>query len=80
MPDPSAVTPEQAASARDVQRLIAEALAELPEMQRQALVLFSIEKLPQKEVAEVLGCSVETVKWHVFTARRKLKDTLRDYL
>lgn len=72
--------PEAAASTKDVQRLISRALEELPEMQRQALVLFSIENRPQKEVAEILGCSVEAVKWHVFTARKKLKDKLRDYL
>ena len=31
------------------------------------LVMFAIEKMPQKDVAEVLECSVEAVKWHVFT-------------
>jgi RNA polymerase sigma-70 factor (ECF subfamily) len=79
-PDDRADGPEAAASAKDVQRLIAEALDELPEMQRQALVLFSVEKMPQKEVASLLGCSVEAVKWHVFTARKKLKERLKDYL
>jgi len=78
LPDPSAISPEAAASANDVKRLIAKALDELPEMQRQALVLFSIEQMPQKEVAAILGCSVEAVKWHVFTARKKLKDKLKD--
>lgn len=78
--DPRAVSPLQAASAGDLQRLIEQALAGLPEMQRQALVLFSIQQVPQKDVAEILGCSVEAVKWHVFTARKKLKDKLKDYL
>ena len=32
------------------------------------------------EIAEILGCSVEAVKWHVFTARKKLKEKLKDYL
>ena len=72
--------PEAEASAKDVQRLIAKALEELPEMQRQALVLFSVEEMPQKEVAALLGCSVEAVKWHVFTARKKLKEKLKEYL
>jgi RNA polymerase sigma-70 factor, ECF subfamily len=80
LPDAAAVDPQEAASAQDVQRLIDQAMDELPEMQRQALVLFSIEKMPQKEVADILGCSVEAVKWHVFTARKKLKDKLKDYL
>jgi len=55
-------------------------LAELPDQQRAALVLFSIEQMPQKEVAEILGMSVEAVKWHVFQARRKLKERLAEYL
>jgi len=80
VPDKSLVQPDDAASAEDVRRLIDEGLAELPEMQRQALVLFSVENVPQKEVAEILGCSVEAVKWHVFTARKKLKERLKDYL
>lgn len=56
------------------------ALNELPERQRAALVLFTLEGLPQKDVAEQLGCSVEAVKWHVFQARKKLKDLLEDLL
>lgn len=59
---------------------ISEALATLPDKQRLALVLFSVEGMPQKEVAEVLECSVELVKWNVFQARKKLKDLLEVYL
>ena len=54
------------------------ALAQLPEKQRLALELFTIEQLPQKQVAEALECSVEAVKWHVFQARKKLKEALKD--
>ena len=54
------------------------ALEQLPDKQRMALVLFSIENLPQRDVAEVLQCSVEAVKWHVFQARKRLKDLLAD--
>ena len=78
--DPHAATPLEEASGKDLERRIFSAIDELPEMQRQALVLFSIEKLPQKQVAEILNCSVEAVKWHVFTARKKLRETLADYL
>ena len=57
-----------------------EALGQLPEKQRQALVLFTVQEMPQKEVAEVLKCSVEAVKWHVFQGRKKLKELLKDHL
>ena len=56
------------------------ALGQLPEKQRMAIILFTIEEMPQKEVAETLHCSVEAVKWHVFQGRKKLKDLLKGYL
>ncbi len=79
-PDTRTPTPQEIATAADLQRLIAEEIDALPEMQRQALVFFCIEKMPQKQVAEILNCTVEMVKWHVFTARKKLKEKLGDYL
>ncbi len=72
--------PDEEAAAGDLKVQIERAIDELPEMQRQALILFSIEKMPQKDVAEILGTSVQAVKWHVFTARKKLKDKLSDHL
>ncbi len=59
---------------------IGRAMMELTEQQRVALVLFSIEELPQNDVASIMGCSVEAVKWHVFQARRRLKDRLAEHL
>jgi len=56
------------------------AIAELPEKQRLSLVLSSVEGVPQKEVAEILDCSVELVKWNVFQARKTLKRVLAPYL
>jgi RNA polymerase sigma-70 factor (ECF subfamily) len=57
-----------------------EALAKLPEKQRLALIMFTIEEMPQKQVAEALQCSVEAVKWHVFQGRKKLRDLLGDVM
>jgi len=78
--DAGAGTPDQAAEAGELKEAIRQAIDELPETQRLALVLFSIQKLPQKQVAEILNLSVEAVKWHVFSARKKLKDRFKDSL
>ena len=56
------------------------ALAKLPEKQRLAIVMFTLEELPQKQVAAALDCSVEAVKWHVFQGRKKLKEMLKDVM
>jgi len=61
-------------------RSLQEALAQLPEKQRIALIMFTIEQMPQKQVAETLNCSVEAVKWHVFQGRKRLKEILKEYL
>ncbi len=57
-----------------------QAMGQLPEKQRLAIVMFTIEEMPQKQVAEALGCSVEAVKWHVFQGRKRLKELLKDHL
>ena len=57
-----------------------EALAQLPEKQRLAIVMFTIDEMPQKQVAEALDCSVEAVKWHVFQGRKKLRELLKEHL
>ena len=64
----------------EMHRAVSEALERLPDKQRLALILFSVEGLPQKEVAEILECSVELVKWNVFQARKKLKGLLEPHL
>ncbi|MBL8877775.1 MAG: RNA polymerase sigma factor [Phycisphaerales bacterium] len=66
--------------AMELSEHVQRALDDLPEQQRMALVLFSVEQMPQKDVAEMLGMSVEAVKWHVFQARRKLKERLAEWL
>src|ERR1700704_4463514 len=61
-------------------RKLQEALSQLPEKQRLAIVMFTIEEMPQKQVAESLECSVEAVKWHVFQGRKKLREMMKDVL
>ncbi len=74
-PDPTAQ-----AQASELEVAVSAAIEQLPKQQRMSLVLFAIEQIPQKEVAEILECSVEMVKWNVFQARKALKKTLSEYL
>jgi RNA polymerase sigma-70 factor (ECF subfamily) len=72
--------PEKPLTSAELGSAIQRAIEDLPEKQRLALVMFAIEKMPQKDVADVLNCSVEAVKWHVFTARKQLKKALGTFL
>ncbi len=76
----AAERPDARGRAVELSDRIQRAIADLPEHQRVALVLFSIEQMPQKEVAQIMGCSVEAVKWHVFQARKTLREQLDDFI
>lgn len=52
------------------------ALLKLPPKQRAAVVLTICDGLDHREAAAALGCSVATVAWRIFAAKRKLKRTL----
>lgn len=68
--------PSAAMETQEAEIAIRDAMDNLPEKQRMALVLFAIEKMPQKDVAEIMECSVEMVKWNVFQARKALREAL----
>jgi RNA polymerase sigma-70 factor (ECF subfamily) len=72
--------PVHALESKEMGERLQTALAQLPEKQRLAIVLFAIQQMPQKDVAEALECSVEAVKWHVFQGRKKLKELLKEDL
>ncbi len=72
--------PQRTLEGKELGRHLQQALAQLPEKQRLALVMFTLEQMPQKDIAEALECSVEAVKWHVFQGRKKIKEILKDYL
>src|SRR5918993_685744 len=72
--------PVRRLESEEMGRKLKEALAQLPEKQRLAIVMFTIDEMPQKDVAEALNCSVEAVKWHVFQGRKKLKEMLKEHL
>ncbi len=76
----AAVGPEGGLISEELREAIGRAVNALPDKQRLALVLSSVEGMPQKDVAEVLGCSVELVKWNVFQARKTLRIQLASYL
>lgn len=57
----------------DIKREVWRAVRALPERQRACVALYYYEDLPEGEIADVLGCSVGTVKSQLFKARAKLQ-------
>ncbi|WP_336203786.1 SigE family RNA polymerase sigma factor [Nonomuraea sp. LPB2021202275-12-8] len=79
---PSDSMPEPAAGQDDPVLALAvrQALKVLPPRQRLALVLRYFEDLPQAQVAELMGCSVGSVKTHTHRGVRRLREVLGEEL
>lgn len=56
-----------------------QALAELPERRRMAVVLFDVEGYSHAEIGGILGMPEGTVRSEVFHARRRLRTLLTDW-
>ena len=55
-----------------------QAVRQLPDKQRDAVLLIYGEGLTHAAAADVLGCAETTISWHVHEARKRLKVLLRD--
>ena len=62
----------------DLRRILTEALAQLPDAQRQTFVLHVEGGLSYREVADVLEISIGTVMSRLFYTRQKLRAILAD--
>ena len=72
--------PDAALLETELQQAIEEAITQLPESQRMALILRRYEQLSYEEISEVLDLSVPAVKSVLFRARTELRARLSRYL
>lgn len=59
---------------------VKEAVASLPPLQREALVLFEYEGLQLNEIADIVGADIGAVKGRLHRARERLRVKLSHYL
>lgn len=71
--------PDADADRRALGWRLRQALAELPERRRMAVVLFDVEGYTHAEIGEILGLPEGTVRSEVFHARRALRVLLADW-
>lgn len=50
-----------------------QAVRDLPPKQREAITLVYSEELSHAEAADLMGCSENTVSWHIHEAKKRLK-------
>jgi RNA polymerase sigma-70 factor (ECF subfamily) len=70
---PLAVQPIEELVERQLSETMAKALASLSPDQRQVLVLADIEEYSYQEIAEIVGCSIGTVRSRLHRARHQLR-------
>jgi RNA polymerase sigma-70 factor, ECF subfamily len=73
-------TPFEQLASREIQLAVQQALLEVPDVFRTAVILRDLEGLSYEEVAEVLECSVGTVKSRILRGRRALRQVLEPLL
>jgi RNA polymerase sigma-70 factor (ECF subfamily) len=78
--DAKAVAPPDSVMQSELEDKIEEALAELPEKQRTAILLCRGEEHSYEEIAAILGCSVSATKSLIHRGRETLKQLLKPYL
>jgi len=62
----------------ELQHVMSKAVSELPEKQRVAVILRIYHGLSHKEISDILGCSVGTVKANYFHAIRNLRKAFKN--
>ena len=63
----------------EMAEVVQRAIASLPPLQREALVLFEYDELSLAEIAAIVGADANTVKARLFRAREKLRAGLDRY-
>ncbi len=75
MPDPNeALIPEAVTQNAEQKRLVMQIIDDLPQQQRECVLLFYYSELTVKQIAHSLGCSEGTVKSRLNYARQKIKE------
>jgi len=70
-------TPDRVAETTELRAQLREALVELPELQRQIVLLHDLEGWKHREIADRLDLPCGTVRSHLHFARKSLRNALR---
>jgi RNA polymerase sigma-70 factor (ECF subfamily) len=72
--------PARTLDSREMQQLVRDAVAQLSERQRTAVILHRFEDMSYEEIGDVMGLGTVAVKSLLSRARIKLKESLERFL
>jgi RNA polymerase sigma-70 factor, ECF subfamily len=78
--DMKTFTPPESLLHGELEARIEEALADLPEKQRTAILLCRRDELSYEDIGRVIGCSLSATKSLIHRGRETLKERLKPYL
>lgn len=77
--DPN-LTPAQVLERKNLEQEVQKAIAGLPSKYRLVVVFRDMEELPYEKIANIIGCSVGTVKSRLHRGRMLLRERLKDVM
>lgn len=75
-----AVDPLESMVSQEMNQKLDQALKELPELEREILILSRFQNLKYKEISEVVGVPIGTVRARIYWTLEHLRKSIKDYL
>ncbi|MBW3636621.1 MAG: sigma-70 family RNA polymerase sigma factor, partial [Armatimonadetes bacterium] len=72
--------PSKGVERDEMRTIVRQTVAEMPEKQRQVLIMCDLQGMAYENIAEVLGIPLGTVKSRIFHARADLARRLKPYM
>lgn len=79
IPDSSATSPEEMQIKKLTKDAIREAISELPEKYKICVEMYFYYDIPYQEISEITDFPLNTIKSHIFRAKKILKDKLEGF-
>ena len=73
------MSPESQVLRAELEDVVSSAVMQLPDLQREVLILAHYEQMPLAEIAQVMDLELGAVKSRLQRARAQLKETLAAY-
>jgi RNA polymerase sigma-70 factor (ECF subfamily) len=72
--------PEKILLQKELEERVKRAMDKLPDEQKAALIFRDVEGLSYQEMAEAMGCSIGTVMSRLHYGRKRMQESLKDYV